>query len=63
MHKYIYEGAVLKFGACVGNLRLETMAESQAKATNNILFQVKKMLNLEPYAGGITLLNKVRKID
>lgn len=42
MNKYSYCGPVMRFNVCVANnFQAETIAESEAKARNNICFQFK----------------------
>lgn len=46
MNKYRYEGPVMEFDTCVqNNWRGETMAVSERKAKNNLIFQWKKKNN------------------
>lgn len=43
MQKYVYNGPVMAFNYCIANNWYgETMAESEAKAKNNLLYQFKK---------------------
>lgn len=46
MNKYVYDGPVTEFGICIANhWRGETMAETEAKARSNLLYQFKKQHN------------------
>ena len=56
-HLYQYKGPVKQFGKCViSNFSAATQASSEAKAKQNIIFQAKRHLGLQPYAGGFKLV-------
>lgn len=61
-HKYIYEGPVMAFNACVDNRwRGETMAPTESKARSNLAYQYKKQNN--KVAGTrITLPGKIKMV-
>lgn len=46
--KYVYNGPIMKFGACIGNFKTTTWANSAAKARSNILYQFKRENNMLP---------------
>lgn len=46
LKKYIYNGPVRKFNTYVGDMKLETMAESRRKAVSNMKYQIRKRLGL-----------------
>lgn len=45
MHKYLYDGPVMMFGRFICNWKGETVADSEAKARNNLAYQFKKKNN------------------
>lgn len=62
-HKYRYEGPVMLFGKMVINSwRGETIATSEAKAKNNLAYQVKKQLG-KASSSSITLPGKLKIIE
>lgn len=61
MHKYTYEGPVMRFDICVSNhWSGETMATSEQKARSNLIYRFKKQNNLEPRTR-VTLPGTIRK--
>lgn len=63
LHKYIYDGPVLKFDTCVTNhWKGETMAPSEQKARSNLTYQFKRQNNLVP-GTKITLPGKFTVIN
>lgn len=61
--RYAYKGPVLIFDRCVANSWTgETVAESKAKAKNNLAYQYKKKNNLTPGAK-VTLPGEIIMID
>lgn len=63
MHKYTYEGPVMIFGICVmNNWKGETMAISEKKARNNLLYQFKKQNN-RVAASNATLPGKIKMVE
>jgi hypothetical protein len=62
MKKYVYDGPIMEFGRCVqSNWHGETMANSDKKAKNNLIYRWKKENNRESYTK-IILPNEVRAI-
>ena len=60
MWRYRYSGSVKLWGKiAIDNFETYTMAVSDKKAVQNILFQAKKQLGLGSGAGGLTLTNNV----
>lgn len=60
LHRYSYEGPVMLWDRCVIDcFKTQTQAVSEAKAKSNIMYQVKKELDLLPSAGGVKLVNKI----
>lgn len=62
MAKYVYDGPVFFFGRFIGNWHGETMAESEAKAKSNLMYQYKKQNNKIASSGGIAFSGKVREV-
>jgi len=59
---YKYDGAVKRFDKIVIHRFVAcTYAASEKKAIQNIIFQAKKKLGLEPSVGGFKLVGKVNK--
>lgn len=57
---YTYNGDVYRYDKCViHNFHACTLAVSEKKAIQNILYKAKKILNLTPAAGGFMLKNNI----
>lgn len=62
-NKYIYEGPVMVFDKCVAsNWKGETMAPSKQKAKSNLVYQVKKQMNIIAKSK-VTLLGEVKMVN
>lgn len=63
MNKWRYSGPVLSFDRCiVNNWTGETMANSEARARNNLIYQFKKKHKLAPTAK-ISLPGQIEEIN
>lgn len=58
--KYTYSGPVMYYDKVLSNNWTgETVAESEAKAVNNLKYQFKNQSNMIPGVGGVKLSGKV----
>ena len=63
-NRYSYCGPIYQWDKCVIlEFKAETIAPSEKKAVQNIIYRAKKFLNLNPYAGGFKLGGKIKIIE
>lgn len=60
---YEYDGEIMLFGSCIGQMVLRTSAESKTKALSNITYNVKKKLGYNASAKVAINAEKLRKLE